>query len=67
MKRLLPLLFLPLAAAAAEEEAHASDYVRLQELAQRKAELEAELERLMDRWVYLNERNEQIEAERGKT
>ena len=56
-----------LAAAAAEEEAHASDYVRLQELAERKAELEAELERLMDRWVYLNERNEQIEAERGKT
>ena len=38
-----------------------SDYVKLQELTEEKENFEKELEEAMDRWVYLNELNEEIE------
>ena len=38
-----------------------SDYVKLQELTEEKEKFEAELDEAMDRWVYLNELNEEIE------
>ena len=38
-----------------------SDYVKLQELTAEKEKFEAELDEAMDRWVYLNELNEEIE------
>ena len=38
-----------------------SDYVKLQELTEQKENFEKELEEAMDRWVYLNELNEEIE------
>lgn len=50
---------------AAEMEAAASDAMRLQELMQQQQAAEAELERLMERWTYLNELAERIEAQRG--
>lgn len=40
-----------------------SDYVRLQELQARQAELEAALEERTERWVYLNELKEKIDAQ----
>ncbi|MNW52294.1 putative ABC transporter ATP-binding protein YjjK [compost metagenome] len=46
-------------------ESAASDAVRLQELMQQQQEAEAELERLMERWTYLNELAEKIEAQRN--
>lgn len=51
---------------ACEEKlgATASDYVKLQELMAEKGELEAELERKTERWVYLNELAEKIEAQK---
>lgn len=54
-----------LAAISGEMESAASDAVRLQELMQQQQEAEAELERLMDRWTYLNELAEKIEAQRN--
>ena len=53
--------------AAAEKEiaANSSDYVKLQELSDKKTELEAQLNEKMDRWVYLNDLAERIE--RGET
>lgn len=45
------------------EEA-ASDYVRLQELMAKMELMEAELEVKTERWVYLNELNEKIEAQK---
>lgn len=48
-----------------EMESAASDAVRLQELMQQQQEAEAELERLMERWTYLNELAEKIEAQRN--
>ncbi|MCF0151224.1 MAG: ABC-F family ATP-binding cassette domain-containing protein, partial [Firmicutes bacterium] len=52
--------------AAIEEEmnANASDFVLLRTLTEEKEQLEAELEEKMDRWVYLNDLAERIEAER---
>lgn len=41
-----------------------SDYVLLQELTQSKEKLEEDLEEKLDRWVYLNELNEEIEKEK---
>lgn len=38
-----------------------SDYIKLQELTEQKENFEKELEEAMDRWVYLNELNEEIE------
>lgn len=43
-----------------------TDYVRLQELTERKDTFEAELEEAMDRWVYLNELAEKIEENKKK-
>ena len=45
-----------------EQESCGSDYVKLQELQARQAELEAALEEKTERWVYLNELKEQIDA-----
>ena len=54
-----------LAACQAEQETCGSDYVKLQELQARQAELEAALEEKTERWVYLNELKEQIDAQNG--
>lgn len=40
----------------------ATQYSRLNELMQEKADVEAQLEHMMDRWVYLNDLAEKIEA-----
>lgn len=42
----------------------ATQYSRLNELMQEKADVEAQLERKMDRWVYLNDLAEKIEAQK---
>ena len=47
----------------AEQERCGSDYVKLQELQAQQAELEAQLEEKMERWVYLNELKEKIDAQ----
>ncbi|CAM4212794.1 ABC-F family ATP-binding cassette domain-containing protein [Paenibacillus macerans] len=54
-----------LADIAGEMEAAASDAARLQELMKQQEEAEAELERLMERWTYLNELAEKIAAQRN--
>ncbi len=48
-----------------EMAAQASNYLRLNELSTEKEELEAELAKRMDRWVYLSELAEQIEQQKG--
>ena len=48
-----------------EQESCGSDYVKLQELQARQAELEAALEEKTERGVYLNELKEQIDAQNG--
>ena len=48
-----------------EQESCGSDYVKLQELQARQAELEAALEEKTERWGYLNELKEQIDAQNG--
>ena len=48
-----------------EQESCGSYYVKLQELQARQAELEAALEEKTERWVYLNELKEQIDAQNG--
>jgi len=40
-----------------------SDYMKLQELQEQQTELEAKLEEKMERWVYLNELKEKIDAQ----
>ena len=42
-----------------------TEHVKLQELQARQAELEAALEEKTERWVYLNELKEQIDAQNG--
>ena len=42
---------------------NASDYVRLQELTERRQTLEGQLEEKTERWVYLNDLAERIEAQ----
>ena len=54
-----------IAACQAEQAACGSDYVKLQELQARQAELEAALEEKTERWVYLTELKEQIDAQNG--
>ena len=54
-----------IAACQAEQAACGSDYVKLQELQARQAELAAALEEKTERWVYLNELKEQIDAQNG--
>jgi ATP-binding cassette subfamily F protein uup len=53
-----------LAACEGEIAANASDYVKLQALAEQKQALEAELEHKTERWVYLNDLAERIEAQK---
>lgn len=43
-----------------EIAANSSDYVKLQELSDKKSELEGQLEAKMERWVYLNDLAERI-------
>ena len=40
-----------------------ADFVRLQELMDEKARLEEELAYKMERWVYLNDLNDRIQAQ----
>ena len=54
-----------LAVCQAAQEKCGSDYVKLQELQAQQAELEAALEEKTERWVYLNELKEQIDARNG--
>jgi len=46
-----------------EQSLCGSDYVKLQELQERQTELEAQLEAKMERWVYLTELKEKIDAQ----
>ena len=41
-----------------------NDYVRLQELTKEKNDLDKELEKALERWIYLNEKAEIIEKEK---
>ena len=45
------------------QSACGSDYVRLQELQAKQAELEAALEEKTERWMYLTELKEKIDAQ----
>ncbi len=47
----------------AEQALCGSDYVKLQELQARQQELEAQLEEKTERWIYLNELKEKIDAQ----
>ncbi len=47
-------------------EIAASDFVKLRELMEEKDKLEAKLEERMERWMYLQDLAERIEAENGK-
>lgn len=49
-----------------EMETAASQYSKLQELAEQRENLEQQLEEKMERWVYLNDLAEQIERQNGK-
>ena len=42
-----------------------SDYIKLQELQAKQAELEAKLEEKMERWIHLTELKEKIDAQNG--
>jgi ATP-binding cassette subfamily F protein uup len=53
------------AACEAEMERCGSDYVRLQELTEQQAVLAAALEEKTERWLYLNELKEKIDAQDG--
>ena len=44
--------------------ANSSDYGALQELTEKKEQLETELAEKMERWVYLNDLAERIEAQK---
>jgi len=48
-----------------EIESAGSDFVRLQELLQKKSETQAALDEKMERWVYLSELAAKIEAQNG--
>ena len=52
-----------LSACQEEQNTCGSDYVKLQQLQDRQAELEQKLEEKMERWVYLNELKEKIDAQ----
>ena len=52
-------------ACEAEIAENASDYVKLQALTARREELSAQLDFKMERWVYLNDLAEKIEAAKG--
>lgn len=48
-----------------EMAAHATDYTALQRLTEEKEALEAQLEEKMERWMYLSDLAERIEAQKG--
>jgi len=50
-------------ACRAEQNDCGSDYVKLQQLQERQTELERQLEEKTERWVYLNELKEKIDAQ----
>lgn len=52
-----------LAECTAAQQDCGSDYIKLQELQAQQAELEAQLEEKTERWVYLNELKEKIDAQ----
>ena len=52
-----------LAACKQEQEACGSDYVRLQALTDEQERLTAELDAKTERWVYLNDLKERIDAQ----
>ena len=52
-----------IAVCEAEQEKCGSDYIKLQELQAQQSELERQLEEKMERWVYLNELKEKIDAQ----
>ncbi len=54
-----------LAACEADIAANASDYVRLQTLSAQKEDLKAQLEEKTERWVYLNDLAERIDAQKA--
>ena len=60
---------LELAIEEVEQEimANAKDFVKLQELSKGKEELQQQLDEKMERWVYLNDLAEQIEAQKDET
>jgi len=43
--------------------ANASDYMKLQELSEKKEQLEAQLDEKTERWIYLNDLAERIAAQ----
>jgi ATP-binding cassette subfamily F protein uup len=47
----------------AEQSRCGSDYIKLQELQAKQSELEEQLEAKMERWMYLNELKEKIDAQ----
>ena len=49
-----------------EQAEKGSDYQALEKLQLQQTELESRLEEKMERWVYLNEINERIQAQRGE-
>lgn len=46
-------------------ERSATDFVKLQKLLEEKGELEKQLDHKMERWIYLNELSEKIQAAKG--
>jgi ATP-binding cassette subfamily F protein uup len=46
-------------------EKAATDFVKLQKLLEEKGELEGQLDHKMERWIYLNELSEKIQAAKG--
>ncbi len=48
-----------------QEQENGCDYVRLSELMEQRQELEAQLEQKTERWVYLNELAEKIQAQKN--
>ena len=53
-----------IAACQAEQDKCGSDYVKLQELQAKQEELETQLEEKTERWFYLNELKEKIDAQK---
>ena len=51
----------------AQQAGAGSDYVKLQQLQEELTELEAELERKTERWIYLTDLKERIDAQRGQS
>ena len=49
---------------AKQQSIHCTDYVKLQELHDEQAELEAKLEEKTERWFYLNDLKERIDAQK---